>query len=305
MNVLYPLKLSISTLTALIFSALLFTGCDTFDTQTVQSFKNPHAEVGQLHNQALDHVLSDLKTVQGTIKSKEELFETAESSLQAFAREKGADAHQVDDVRWGMKMMTDAPKRVSRAQARSGVDDPLPRAVAIVPDSVLADLTSGQKRYFEEIASLVDSNPSLTQFEEQLSTLSQSAVDELGEEDAAVVLQASAVAKSSYAYWAEHYGEWMITMWQAQSDSLTATDGNASSTSLTAENAMSAKGGCDWSDEDADKFLAQADDVTWADLGGSLIGGWGAIPASVLQAIKEYTDEKKGDSENDYFCSGV
>ena len=131
--------------------------------------------------------------------------------------------------------------------------------------------------------------------------MSQSAIEELGEEKATVVLQASAVAKSSYFYWAEHYGEWMITMLRAESDSLTATSGNARSATLAA----SAKQDCDWNDEDADKFLAQADDVTWADLFGSLGGGLFGAGSSLAQAAKEYTDERNGTSENEWFCSGV
>jgi len=293
-------KLLISTFTSLVFSALFFAGCDTFETQKEQSFKNPYAEVGQLHNKALDSVLSDLKTVQGTVESKEELYDKAEASLQAFAKEKGATAHEIDRVRWGRKVIREAPQRLERALTNSTEGNPTPRAVAVLPDSMLGELTSEQMRYIEGIADLVDDNPSVDQFEAQLSTLSQSALDELGEEDAAVVLRASAVAKSSYSYWIEHFEEWIVAASQATSDSLTVAGKNSLSTTPTTR--------CDWSDGPnsgaGEAALESADDITYADLAGALAGGWGAAATSTLQAVKEGTDYMQGDTENDYGCEG-
>lgn len=98
-------------------SALVFTGCDFSEkSEEEQPFENPYAEVGQLHNQALDHVLGDLKTVQDPITSEEELFGAAESSLRAFAQEKEARVHGIEGVNWGMEVIEDAPRRISKTK---------------------------------------------------------------------------------------------------------------------------------------------------------------------------------------------
>ena len=49
---------------------------------------------------------------------------------------------------------------------------------------MLAELTLEQVQYIREIAGLVKGNPRVAQLKDQLSTLSQSALDELGKEDA-------------------------------------------------------------------------------------------------------------------------
>lgn len=284
-------------LSVLLVSALLIVGCDSFENRTARSFKNPHAQVGQLHNQALDRVLSDLKTIRGTIDSRRELFDTAESSLRAFAEERGAEIHEIDRVRWGRKVVADAPQRLRRMQTTGTTDRSSPRAVAALPDSVLAGLTSEQMRYIKEIAGLVEENPPVDQLENRLSALNQTAFDELGEEKSEVVLRASAVAESSYAYWVEHFEEWTEAVSQATSDSLTT---GVRTSALTTK--------CDWNDGPnsgaGEAALESADDITWADLAGGIAGPWGAAATSTLQTVKEATDYMQGDTENDYVCEG-
>lgn len=185
-------------------------------------------------------------------------------------------------------------------QTTGTTDRSSPRAVAALPDSVLAGLTSEQMRYIKEIAGLVEENPPVDQLENRLSALNQTAFDELGEEESEVVLRASAVAKSSYAYWTEHFEEWVVAVSQATSDSLTAADKNSLSTTPTTR--------CDWNDGPnsgaGEAALESADDITYADLAGGIAGVWGAAATSTLQAIKEGTDYMQGDTENDYGCEG-
>jgi hypothetical protein len=280
---------------------LVFAGCDFNKNQTDESFKNPYAEVGQLHNQSLDRVLADLKTVQDPVESKEELFDVAEAGTRAFFKEKGAEAHAVENVERGRKLVEDVPQRLGRAHTSSTVDHPSPRAVAALPDSVLAELTSEQVQYIREIAGLVKGNPPVDQLKDQLSTLSQSALDELGKEDAAVVLQASAVAKSSYTYWVEHIEEWLVAVSQAASGSSTAGEEDARSAMLATNNFTSDVA----ITNECGSFLASADDVTWADLAGGLFGAAGAGAASAVQAAKEATDYAQCDSKNDIGWQGT
>lgn len=190
-------------------SALVFVGCDFSRNEASQPFENPYAEVGKVHNQAIDNALADLKAVQTPVKNRGALFDTAETSVRAFFEEKGAGKGTLKDIEWGARLARSA------RQARIGTQSAFPASasaktgMSMLPDSVLARLTPGQEQYIKEMMGLLGSGLSTPAFEEQLVALNKAAVEDLGEEEAQAVLYVSAVAKSSVNYWRENYGEWM------------------------------------------------------------------------------------------------
>ena len=240
-------KLLISALAALAISALLFAGCDTFESQSEQppQFENPYAQVGRLHNQSLDHVLADLKAVKGPLRGREALLETAEASTREFFREKSIEAEGFDAVEMGMNLVRQRPNANAEVKAATqGEGQSLLRA--LLPDSVRSEMTAEQKQYVGEVLSLIKSKPPVHEFEAQLATLSKSALDELGEEEAKVVLYTSAVAKSSYSYWRENLGEWTETILTAaaRSDSVSVISNRAGSSAAASTRSQASGGLC-------------------------------------------------------------
>lgn len=231
----------------------LMTACDSSVTEVqrpapddgpVAASTNPYQSVGKDHNTALDAVLADLQSLRATNMTKDELRAAAYSSLETYAKKQ----------RWSgppSEALVELAKNLG-ADTSGG-----PMVFSkIVPKTMRSSLTSRQTHYVHEVTKAMSSGLSSEDLDATLTTIETDATKELGDRDARVVLETSAVARSSSTYWDGHYGDW--------AKMATARTGDTVG-SGTAE---------------------QKIPVDVADAIGQLIGGkWGATVASVVAVL--------------------
>jgi hypothetical protein len=189
------------------FSVLIIaiaTACDTpvsevqpsGEAEAVSTFENLHSSVGDDHNAALTAVLDELKTLDTSDMTKEELKTVALNELERYATERGWDWSPSEDL---VRLAEDIGADTS--------GDPIIFS-EVVPEDMRASLTSRQTHYVDEVTSAMSAGLSADVLDAELSTIESNAVEELGEEDARVVLETSSVARSTMQYWDANYDEW-------------------------------------------------------------------------------------------------
>ncbi|WP_233993500.1 hypothetical protein [Salinibacter altiplanensis] len=208
---------------------LLATSCDIREDTSPQSFENPLAEAGTRHNEGLDHALADIKGADEPIRDSKELMNLVETSTREFVRKEGLYTKGFDAVQMGMNVVRDGGS-VRRAAARGGKGSSY-----LLPDSLREKLTAEQKRYLDEIGSVLESEPSKSELDRRLAELERSAQSELSDEKAKAVLVGVAVAGSSHRYWSEHQDEWRqaIISNLPEADSTVVRNGGAATSGAT------------------------------------------------------------------------
>lgn len=194
-------------LVALLPALLFLSSCDFNKTESEKGFENPLAHVGTIHNQGLDHVLGDIKETE--IKERDllkkqgrtVLSDVVETSAQAFLEERGLGPESIKASKIGMSVV-----RSGRGTGlRKNDDDGILR---LLPDSLRGDLTGKQKKYLQEVGSVILNEPPMSKLKKRLNELGKSARDDLSEEDATPVFAAIALGKSSSKYWRDNLNQW-------------------------------------------------------------------------------------------------
>lgn len=183
----------------------LMTACDSSVTEMQRpapndgpaaTSANPYQSVGKDHNTALDAVLADLQSLRATKMTKEELRTAAYSSLEAYAKTEGWDGPP-----------SDALVELAENLGADTSGDPIVFS-KVVPKTMRSSLTSRQTHYVDEVTRAMSSGLSPSDLDAKLSAIESDATKELGDRDARVVLETSAVARSSSSYWDSNYGDW-------------------------------------------------------------------------------------------------
>jgi len=164
---------------------------------------NPLAYVGQLHNEAMEHVRVSLRTAaqsKGARLTRAETFFVVESSLDEFFRMRGVGRLHPEDMQISLRFLTD------RHQA-SGQ-----KLLADV--SVLSGGVTVSPRVYEFVDQIVyltdqaDYHRSTEVLRVQLIQLEQAAASELSGTDLEAVYATASVAISSAEYWPANAQYW-------------------------------------------------------------------------------------------------
>ena len=183
-------------------------GCDTA-TDTGTQYSIDPAEVGEMHNEALDFMLAELKhnkvakiPIRDPRGKRDALFARMEDGCRQFLATKGLD-QEGRDCELGFKA-------VLKAEA-SGSSLGL---VAVRTGSYFqyfnqdATLEERQEFYLAQIFQALQ-NSTGDDLGGTLDAIADQATAELGDDDAVVIVVASSVAKASTAYWDDNLDDWV------------------------------------------------------------------------------------------------
>lgn len=186
-----------SGLLILLFAGLAFglESCDKMGTDADLAERTVEirpAEVGILHNQALDHVFADLQAAAGAGNlTREDVYEIARASLSDFLAQAGLG--EITDEYWALAF----------AAAQSGSASWGERKDGGAPTVSIRAI-----EYLDRIVELIDTPVPLQDFERSLAAIEQEAEGQLRDRDLAAVLSASSLALNSARYWNGGSAKW-------------------------------------------------------------------------------------------------
>ena len=269
------LKFPISVIIALVTSSLFLAGCDFGGNQSDSTLENPYSYVGDQHSAGLDYALDQLKDSPESI-SRKALRQLAERSSREYAERQGLNLKRFDVVEVGVDAASSITS-VSEVDLSSGlVTSSSSSETKILPDSLKSRLSDAQLHFINRIMELVEGEPSVEDLKSDLSSLNGEVRKELREDQARVVLIASAVALDSWTYWTQNGDEWVEAIREKQNSS-------ASAQNLGAASVNSGDDGSDGGDDSS----SEEGDFSWSDVGKADIAGGvgGAAGGAVAGAM--------------------
>ena len=270
------LKFPISVIIALVTSSLFLAGCDFGGNQSDSTLENPYSYVGDQHSAGLDYALDQLKDSPESI-SRKAIRQLAERSSREYAERQGLNLKRFDVVEVGVDAASSITS-VSEVDLSSGpVTSSSSSETKILPDSLKSRLSDAQLHFINRIMELVEGEPSVEDLKSDLSSLNGEVRKELREDQARVVLIASAVALDSWTYWTQNGDEWVEAIREKQNSSASAQNLGAASVNSGDDGS---EGDFSWSDVGKADIAGGVGGAAGGAVAGAMAGGVGAGPGA-------------------------
>ncbi len=200
-----------SVIMLLLFSLIGFWGCEGYDNIDIPNYEI-YQKIGIEHNNGLDYVFEELKKSDVSkigLKSanlSEDIFEIAQNATKDFI----AKTFDLSDENLSLVNL-----QIAKAFDKTSKNEVnLKSANAHLYESKTeALLTDTQINFLDELNAIMsDNDHDLKSLQKRIISIENRAVNNLVEEEYAVILAATSVAKYTLEYWSENLDKWSVLL---------------------------------------------------------------------------------------------
>lgn len=200
--------IAISNLVLVLVSCYVFQSCEKDKVQYKLNIPKQYVEIGELHNEGLEHVYQALKKEAiSSLESKEtgglksatmlDYYSIVNNDIEVFCKQNDKLRDSFQDYKKMLFSTSNTLKSGNLNMSEVNIySDKQKDLIALVLQSV--------KQRFNK--------KEIPQFKALLNSINESASSELSEEDALVIYCATSVAFSSYQYWLMNSKKWYFTL---------------------------------------------------------------------------------------------